>query len=385
MAKYFFIAGEASGDMHAAALISAIRRRDKKSVFVGFGGDKMQSAGCRLVCHYRNMAFMGVVDVVMHAPDVVRNLRLARRTMTEEKPDALVLVDYPSFNLKIAKFCRRRLPQTKIYYYISPKVWAWKTWRVHTIAKLTDRVLCIFPFESEFYARYGYKATYVGNPTANYVKAFMKNNSQVERKSNVVALLPGSRKHEVQKCLPRMLAAASSFINVKVVIAKAPSLPTELYEQIVEQTRDKYKLGQLNIEFREDTYHLLLEAALAVVNSGTATLETALLGCPQVAVYHVDCGHLLNLVRPLLFKLNYFTLPNIIAGKQVIRELLAYEFTVDTLKKEIEHLLIDDDYRMQMLYDYKLISDILGDLDASETAAELCCNNIKNLRLSSLM
>ncbi len=360
MAKYFIIAGEASGDLHASNLIRALRGRDADAVFVGMGGDKMEEAGCRLVQHYREMAFMGIVAVLKNVGKVRRNFQIAYESLLQERPDALVVVDYPSFNLKIAAWCKKHLPETKIYYYIPPKVWAWKRWRVHKIARLSDKILGIFPFEPAFYAKYGYQADYVGNPTMDSIRHWTKEEGQ-RVKENIIAILPGSRRHEIEKCLPKMLEAARRFPDYEIVVTGAPGVEPAFY--------DRFLQGE-KIVFNE-TYDLVSRASVAIVNSGTATLETALLDCPQVAVYHVEAGWLMRLLRPILFQIPHFTLVNIIPNREVIKEKIAYLFTVDEVAGEVERILTDDAYRQAMLDGYAEIRQILGTNPAAETAAKM--------------
>ncbi len=360
MAKYFIIAGEASGDLHASNLILALQKQDTEAVFTGMGGDKMQEAGCRLVQHYREMAFMGIVAVLKNVGKVRRNFQIAHESLLQAKPDALILVDYPSFNLKIAAWCKKHLPQTKIYYYIPPKVWAWKRWRVHKIARLTDKILGIFPFEPAFYAKYGYKAEYVGNPTMDSIRQWTKDEGR-RTKEKIIAVLPGSRKHEIEKCLPKMLEAARRFPDYEIVVTGAPGVEPAFYDRFLQSEK---------IVFNE-TYDLVSRASVAIVNSGTATLETALLDCPQVAVYHVACGRFLGLIRPLLFQIPHFTLVNIIPNREVIKEKIAYLFTVDEVANEVERILTDAAYRQTMLEGYVEIRQILGTNPAADTAAHI--------------
>ncbi len=374
MAKYFIISGEASGDLHASNLILALQKQDTNAVFVGMGGDKMQDAGCKLVQHYREMAFMGFVAVLKNAGKVRRNFQIAHEALLQERPDALVVVDYPSFNLKIAAWCKKHLPKTKIYYYIPPKVWAWKRWRVHKIAQVSDKILGIFPFEPAFYAKYGYHVDYVGNPTMDSIRDWIKDKGQRTKDAaylspswgnkkggRIIAILPGSRKHEIEKCLPKMLEAARRFPDYEVVVTGAPGIEPAFYNQFL--TNEK-------IVF-DHTYDLLSHATVAIVNSGTATLETALLNCPQVAVYHVACGRLLGLLRPLIFQIPHFTLVNIIPNREVIKEKIAYLFTVDEVADEVKRILKDDTYRQDMLDGYAEIRQILGTNLAAETAAKI--------------
>ncbi len=375
MAKFFIIAGEASGDLHASNLILALQKQDTNAVFVGMGGDKMQEAGCKLVQHYREMAFMGFVAVLKNLGKVRRNFQIAHEALLQENPDALVLIDYPSFNLKIAEWCKKHLPETKIYYYIPPKIWAWKRWRVHKIAQVSDKILGIFPFEPAFYAKYGYHADYVGNPTVDSIRDWTKDKGQrtKDKGQKLIAILPGSRKHEIEKCLPKMLAAAHKVLaserltangEWQIVVTGAPGVEPAFYNQFL--TNEK-------IVFNE-TYDLVSRAAVAIVNSGTATLETALLNCPQVAVYHIALGRLAGLVRPFVFQIPHFTLVNLISNKEVIQEKIAYLFTVDEVAGEVKRILEDDTYRQTMLNNYAEIRQILGNNPAADTAAKAIIN-----------
>lgn len=370
MSKYFLIAGEASGDTHAARLILELRQCDPEAQFAGFGGDQMTAAGCRLYQHYRKMAFMAFAAVLRHIGQIRRNFRIAREALLTEHPDALILIDYPSFNLRMAAFCRKYLPETKIYYYIPPKVWAWKRRRIHAIARLCDEVLGIFPFEPAFYARYGYRCTYVGNPTVEEVMANWRKDEWAKVMVNghkAIALLPGSRENEVRHCLPVMLEAARRIKGYSITVTAAPGLEDSLYTPYLHS-------GET---LTRDTYAAVAGARMAVVNSGTATLETALLSCPQVAVYHLAWSRLIGLIRwaqPLLFSIRHFTLVNILAGREVIRELVANDFTADKIETELCRLT-NDDVRRQMLQDYAQIRTLLGDQPASPTAAKIIAKN----------
>ena len=359
--KYFLIAGEASGDLHAAALIEQIRKRDPKAQCSGLGGDKMVAAGCHLHQHIRHMAFMGFAAVLANLGTVRRNFRIAEQALLDEQPDVLILIDYPSFNLRMAKFCRKHLPDTKIVYYIPPKVWAWKRRRIHAIACLCDEVLGIFPFEPAFYAKYGYKCRYVGNPTAEEMGS---RKSKVESRKQTIAILPGSRPSEIKNCLTKMLDAARQYPDYKIVVCAAPGIEDSFYTPFLRE-------GET---LTRDTYTTVLQAQAAVVNSGTATLETALLGCPQVAVYHLALSWLIALIRwaqPLVFSIPYFTLVNIIPGREVIKEYVANEFTTANVSKELGRLLHDDTYRKEMLASYEHLSSLLGSLPAAATAADI--------------
>jgi lipid-A-disaccharide synthase len=358
--KYFFIAGEVSGDSHAAALITQIKQLDSEAICVGLGGDQMVAAGCYLHRHLSHMAFMGIAEVLKNIGLIRQNFNITRNALLMEKPDILALVDYPSFNLKIASFCRKHLPETKIYYYIPPKVWAWKRWRIHKIARLCHQILGIFPFEPEFYARYGYKCIYVGNPTVEKINQIKPSASR----QPTIAILPGSRPGEVSHCLQRMLEAARRFSEYNIVVCAAPTMDDSFYKSYM---RDGEQLTR-------DTYMALQNAAAAVVNSGTATLEAALLNCPQVAVYHLACSNIIGALRwmqPLVFSIPYFTLVNIIAGKQVIKECVANDFTTDNIANELARLLTDESYKSEMLASYKHLALTLSSLSASGTAAKI--------------
>ena len=305
---------------------------------------------------------MGFAAVLANLGQIRRNFRITHEALLQEKPDALILIDYPSFNLKISAFCRKYLPDTKIYYYIPPKVWAWKKRRIHAIARLCDEVLGIFPFEPAFYAKYGYTCRYVGNPTAEEMVKVRGERLEVRGKS--IAILPGSRPSEISHCLPRMLEAARRFADYRIVVCAAPGIEDAFYTPYL----------SAHETLTRETYETVQTASAAIVNSGTATLETALLGCPQVAVYHLALSRLIGLIRwaqPLIFSIPYFTLVNIIAGKQVIRECIADGFTVDNVAAELQRILTDKAYQKEMLAQYEHLSTILGSSEAASTAASI--------------
>ena len=372
--KYFLIAGEASGDMHAARLIEALHQRDADATFVGLGGDKMQAAGCRLYQHYNKMAYLGYVQVIRHMRDIRNNIRIAEQALLSEQPDELILIDYPGFNLHMAQFAKHHLPDMRVTYYIPPKIWAWKRWRVHSIGKYCDRILGIFPFEPDFYARYGYACTYVGNPTAEAVMGYGRpvTGDGLRDDEDYVVLLPGSRRHEIENCLPRMLAGTTKALEAypdirKIVVTAAPGIETEFYSGMLD--------GYPAVELRRDTYQAVAHARAAVVNSGTATLETALLGCPQVAVYHLAGGVMLDIMRFLVLRIPHFTLVNILAKRELIVELLARHFTVDSLASELNRLLGDEAYVAKIREGYAEIRQELGTRPAAETAADIITQN----------
>lgn len=368
--KYFVIAGEASGDLHAAHLMETVRQEDHEALFVGLGGDKMRSAGCDIRVDYRDMAYMGVVAVLRNLHKVQRNFRIAHHALLTERPDVLILIDYPSFNLRIAQFCKKHLPDTKVVYYIPPKVWAWKAWRVHKIARYSDKMLGIFPFEPAYYKRFGYECQYVGNPTSDCIREWRamqktsKNDTFASGDSRpLIAILPGSRPSEIKHCLPTMLEAARKVAKAdyQIVVTAAPGIDDAFYTRYLQ-----------NEHLTRDTYGCVTQAQAAVVNSGTATLETALLGCPQTAVYYIACSKWLEwLIRPILFKIKHFTLVNIIADKEVIKELVAKKFTATNIEHELTRLLKDKAYRKQMLCGYDEVRDTLGARPAAKTAAKI--------------
>ena len=372
--KYFLIAGEASGDLHASNLMKALRKKDTQAIFVGLGGDRMRAEECYIYVDYREMAYMGFVAVLQNLGKIKRNFQIAKQALLHERPEVLILIDYPSFNLKIAKFCKEHLPQTKVVYYIPPKIWAWKKWRVHDIAKYCDEILGIFPFEPAFYAKYGYKCDYIGNPTADCIRGVKEQNTNSEEDNSkiknqnsklTIAILPGSRRSEISKCLPTMLDAARRVAGdtYQIAVTAAPGIDDAFYAP--------YLQGEM---LTRDTYSLLQQAHAAVVNSGTATLETALIGCPQTAVYHIAASKQLwfveSIIRSIVFSIPYFTLVNIIPNKEIIKELIASRFTAENVAEELTRLLDDESYRQTMLNNYQDLWHILGERSAATTAAE---------------
>lgn len=342
--------------------MKALRKKDAHVSFVGLGGDKMRAEGCDIRVDYREMAYMGILAVLSNLDKVRRNFRIAKQTLLEEKPDALILIDYPSFNLKIAKFCKKHLPNTKVIYYIPPKIWAWKKWRVHSIAKYCDEILGIFPFEPAFYAKYGYKCHYVGNPTADCIREFTAT-SPTGNDTPTIAILPGSRRSEISHCLPIMLEAARKIAGEQyhIIVTAAPGIEDAFYQSFLLHDET----------LTRDTYNTVAHAQAAVVNSGTATLETALIGCPQTAVYHVaGSKYLEKLLRPILFRIPHFTLVNIIPNQEIIQELIASRFTTENVAHELHRLLYDQEYRTNMLKRYQQLHTILGNTSAANNAAD---------------
>lgn len=373
--RYFIIAGEASGDLHASNLVAEIRRRDAAADVIGLGGDLMQKQGVRLIRHYRHMAFMGFSAVIKHLPEVMKNIRVTKEAMEAFRPDVLILVDYPSFNMRMAKFAKKTL-HCPVYYYISPKIWAWKTYRIKSIKRYVDRMFTIFPFETAFYAKYNYKVDYVGNPTQetidNALDAHLTREAFCEAHNlpnkPIIALLAGSRKQEIASCLPTMIAAASSFKDYQWVVAGAPGVERSLYEPWASQEYIVFNA----------TYQLLQVASAAVVNSGTATLETALIGTPQVVVYAAPGGRFTYWLKENFLKTRFISLVNIIAGKEVVCELVAHLFTQQQVEKELHALLLDEQARKDVLDGYQLIRNALGRNNAARNAAQLVVESLQH-------
>lgn len=332
----------------------------------------MQAAGCKLYQHYSKMAYMGYLAVIAHLGDIRRNIQIAQQSLLSERPDELILIDYPGFNLRMAAFCRKHLPQTRVTYYIPPKIWAWKRWRVHKIGKYCHRILGIFPFEPAFYAKYGYTCTYVGNPTAEAIADYQQSAISYQQSAvsgqQYIALLPGSRRHEISNCLPRMLAGTAQALQAypdirRIVVTMAPSIEKSFYEPFIAA----YPM----VELRSDTYNVVSHAEAAVVNSGTATLETALLDCPQVAVYHLAGGVLLDIMRYLVIRIPNFTLVNILADRALIVEMLGRHFTPQAVCDELHRLIGNKEYVSRMREGYAEIRRLLGTNPTAMTAATI--------------
>ncbi len=368
--KYFLIAGEASGDLHASHLIESLKRLDPEAEFRFLGGDMMSAqAGTQPIIHYRDMAYMGFADVVRHLGKILGFLGTARRAIDEWQPAAVILVDYPSFNLKVAKYAHNLgIP---VHYFISPKVWVWKEWRVKDIRRYVNHMYCILPFEPDWYRERDYKATYVGNPTVQEVaqasKDFPDFAQFIEKyglnDKPIIALVPGSRVREIRDNLPLMLVAAARHPEYQAVIAGAPSIDDSLYRDVMG--------NQAVPVLRDATYPLVHHARAAIVTSGTATLETALLGTPQVACYRFNGSKLsYNFYRRLLTG-KYVTLPNLIVDESVIPELLMHLCTVDSIDGHLTQLIADSDERTTMLDGYRRLAERLGIDVCTETAARL--------------
>lgn len=368
--KYYLIAGEASGDLHASHLMKELKQTDPAAEFRFFGGDLMAAEGGIPVKHYREMAFMGFVAVLKNLRTILRNLSDCQKDIESYKPDVLILIDYPSFNLKVAKFVKDKL-DIPVYYYISPKIWAWKEYRIKDIKRYIDKMFCILPFEVDFYQKHHYPVEYVGNPSVDEIvgkypdpveAASFREKNELTQKP-VVALLAGSRKQEVKANLPLMLEAMDAFPDVQGVIAGAPGLDETFYRSVIGNRPVKIVFGK--------TFELLNASHAALVTSGTATLETALFGVPQVVCYKVAGGRFTYEVMSRVLKVPYVSLVNLIAGKEVVRELLAHKLTVDKIKEELGGLLRDSPDRARMLDGYRRMEERLGKPGAPAKAARL--------------
>lgn len=372
--KYYLIAGEASGDLHASNLMQSLKNRDSKADFRFFGGDLMQTKGGTLVKHYREMAFMGIIPVIMNIRTIFRNLSFCKKDIKSYNPDVVILIDYPGFNLKIAKYVKRNL-DIPIFYYISPKVWAWKEYRVKQFKKYVDKMLCILPFEVDFFKKHNYPVHYVGNPTLDAVdtrsfqnesfKEFTTANQLIQKP--IIALLAGSRKHEISQNLPTMLLATKDLDKYQIVVAGAPGIDKEFYSDYLQDVKATVLFGQ--------TYRILQQSKAALVTSGTATLETALLNVPQVVCYKTTLPLLSYWGFKNILHTSYISLVNLICNRQVVMELFAKFFSVENIKHELHNLLFEEKYRKKMLDEYIELRNKLGNSGASERAAEIItCN-----------
>lgn len=359
--KYYIIAGEASGDLHASNLLKEIRKNDSRAEFRGFGGDLMQEEGTHLVRHYRDLAFMGFVEVVMHLRVILRNIDACKEDILQWKPDALILVDYPGFNLRIAPFAKGNgIP---VFYYISPQIWAWKQSRVHKIAASTDKIFCILPFEKDFYKSFGYEVEFVGHPLLDALSQPIKDLSLKSDGRKIIAILPGSRKQEIKTMLPEMLKVTRQFPDYRFVIAGAPSQNAEFYKEIIGS-------HEVEIVFNE-TYPLLRNSYAALVTSGTATLETALHGVPEVVCY--KGSKISYYIARQLVKVKYISLVNLVMDEEIVRELIQDEMNPRFINDEL-HKLVQPATRNIMLEKYESLRLKLGGPGASARTAMLIKN-----------
>lgn len=375
--KYYLIAGEASGDLHASNLMRAIQHADLQADFRFLGGDLMKRVGGTLVKHYREMAFMGFIPVLMNLRTILRNMQVCREDIRQYRPDVVILIDYPGFNLKIAKYVKTVL-HIPVHYYISPKIWAWKQYRIKDFRKYVDHLYSILPFEPAFFHRLNYEVDYVGNPSVDSVSNYQMRESvgrstffRMNRLADkpILALLAGSRKQEIRDNLPVMLRVAARFPEYQPVIAGAPGIDPEYYRQYTDLS--------VQILFQQ-TYPLLQHSDVALVTSGTATLETALFRVPQVVCYYVPAGRLATFIFKHFFHTPYISLVNLIAGKEVVQELFGERFSEKNITTELGRIVHNKTYREKMLQHYDEMIRILGKPGASRRAAELIVGRLNH-------
>lgn len=371
--KYYLIAGEASGDLHASHLMAALRKEDAQAQFRFFGGDLMASVGGKPVKHYRELAYMGFIPVLLHLRTIFANMKLCKEDIVAWQPDVVILVDYPGFNLNIARFLRRHT-HIPVYYYISPKIWAWKEYRIKNIKSDVDELFSILPFEVEFFEKkHHYPIHYVGNPTVDEVAAFLASYRETREDFNrvhgldgkdIIALLPGSRRQEIKDNLPRMIRAASALQEgYQLVVAGAPGIEPEYYSRCMGGADAKLLFGV--------TYPLLVHARAALVTSGTATLETSLFRVPQVVCYYMSMGKVISLLKRCVLKVKYVSLVNLIAGREVVRELVADQMTVKQASCELKRLLYDPVRADEIKAGYDEVIRRLGEPGAPARAAHI--------------
>ena len=369
--KYYLIVGEASGDLHASHLMAALKVEDPQAEFRFFGGDLMAAVGGTMVKHYKELAYMGFIPVLLHLRTIFANMKRCEEDIVAWQPDVVILVDYPGFNLSIAKFLRAKT-HIPVYYYISPKIWAWKEYRIKNIKRDVDELFSILPFEVEFFEdKHHYPIHYVGNPTVDEVTLFRAEHPETfddfVRENNlnskpIIALLAGSRKQEIKDNLPDMLRAASAFPEYQLVLAGAPGISPDYYHEYIGDAK-------VNILFSQ-TYRLLQQAEAALVTSGTATLEAALFRVPQAVCYHTPIGKVVSFLRRHILTVKYISLVNLIANREVVKELVADTMTVEQARAELERILYDKDYRQRMLDGYEYMAARLGDAGAPKRAAQ---------------
>lgn len=371
--KYFIIAGEPSGDLHGSNLIRGLKTSDREAEIVCWGGELMEQAGGILLMHYRRLAFMGFVAILLNIRSIAKNIALCKKQIVGNNPDVVILIDYPGFNLRIARFAKTL--GIKVFYYISPKIWAWKESRVEKIKSYVDRMFIIFPFEVEFYRKHNVEVEYYGNPLVDEMerkKLDFAGQSDLRASLGiddrpVIALLAGSRKHEIKHVLPKMVRIVKYFPEYQFVLACVRNIPESLYRNITGNNPVTLITGK--------TYEILYLAHAAVVTSGTATLETALTGTPQVVCYKGDFFSML--IAWIVVKVKYISLVNLIMGSEVIKELVQYDLTVKKLKKELKAIVQGGERREIMLKDYELLMNKLGPAGASTRIAEEMVNLLK--------
>ena len=376
--KYYLIAGEASGDLHASHLMQQLQQQDAAAEFRFFGGDMMAAVGGTCVKHYRELAYMGFLPVLLHLRTILKNMRFCKEDIKAWQPDVVILVDYPGFNLDIAKYVHQlklkvQSSKFKVYYYISPKIWAWKEHRIKNIKRDVDELFSILPFEIPFFEeKHHYPIHYVGNPTASEVRAYLTSRPlPLEGDGGrLIALLAGSRKQEIKENLPAMIEATRHLAEqYDIVLAGAPSIEPTYYDQFIEGTKVRLVVNE--------TYPLLAKATAALVTSGTATLETCMFRVPQVVCYRTPMPRLFGFLRKYFLKVPYVSLVNLIANREVVKELVANTFSVGAIRQELEAILPGGSKREAMLSDYEEIHRLLGESDAPEKAATIMINLLR--------
>ena len=380
--KYYLIVGEASGDLHASRLMQSLMQYAPEAEFRFFGGDLMAKVGGTRVKHYRELAYMGFIPVLLHLPTIFKNMKMCKEDIMRWKPDAVILVDYPGFNLSIAKFVKKNT-SIPVYYYISPKIWAWKEWRIKAIKRDIKEMFSILPFEVAFYEKkHHYKIHYVGNPTAeevdNFLHVYSESKDEFCQRNGlsskpIIAILAGSRKQEIKDNLPSMLEAARHFEDYQMVVAAAPSITESYYKRFLENSEAKMVKTQ--------TYELLAHATVALVTSGTATLETALLNVPQVVCYETPVPKLIRFAFKHIIKVRFISLVNLIADKEIVQELLADRFSIRNIANELYRILPGQPSRERMLADYQLVRERLGNEVAPDNAARIMVEKLTNRRV----
>lgn len=370
--KYYLIVGEASGDLHASHLMQSLKKQDAHAEFRFFGGDMMAAVGGTRVKHYKDLAYMGFIPVLLHLPTILRNMKMCQQDILQWQPDVVILVDYPGFNLKIAKFVKANT-KIPVYYYISPKIWAWKEYRIKNIKRDVDEMFSILPFEVDFYEKkHHYPIHYVGNPTAQEVREYMENSeSAKDAERPVIALLAGSRKQEIKDNLPAMIAATRHLTaDYDIVLAGAPSIEPTYYQQFLQDSAARLVINE--------TYKLLSQATAALVTSGTATLETAMFRVPQVVCYETPIPQVIAFLKKHFIKVKYISLVNLIADREVVPELVADTFSVENIRQHLESILPGGPERQTMLDGYEEVHRRLGDSHAPDVAARQIYEKLSN-------
>ncbi len=376
--KYYLIAGEASGDLHGSNLMKELKAQDTSAEFRFIGGEQMQAAGGTLVTHYKTMAYMGIVPVILHLGTILKNMAMCKQDIADWKPDVVILIDYPGFNLKIAEYVHKQRI-CPVFYYISPKIWAWKEHRIKNIRRDVDELFSILPFEVKWFADRQFPIHYVGNPCVDAIERDRLNrvNGNIEVNGHdekaIIAILAGSRRQEIKDNLRKMLTAASRFKDYRLVIAGAPNIELDYYKRYMPEGVDaEVKFGQ--------TYLILRGATAALVTSGTATLETAILRVPQVVCYYMAPPKLVTFVRKLILHVPFISLVNLVAGREIVTELVADGMTVENVERHLAEILPGGTRREQMLSDYEEMNRILGGPGASERAAKEMINALKKYK-----